>query len=348
MTLQNQTLQAFSAGRPPEPDRFGNRVTIDLRLPSGERVSPDDFPIVKAIIGHEVTRGLECVVRRSDDRLVPLLVSAAPILTSTGTLAGAAMVFQDISALKELERLREEWASIVAHDLRQPISAIALRSSLLLRGGLSDRQRNEVRQINSAAQRLNRMASDLMDASLVDSRRLRVSTERLDLGQLLRDVVERVSLDTARVTIRTPSDYHLFIRGDAQRIEQIVTNLLSNASKYRAPETDIGVELRDADGNAEILVTNHGAGIPPEELPLVFDRFVRTRAARADRVQGLGLGLYIVKGLVAAHGGRIWAESVPGEVTTFHMAMPLDGPPVPASAASNSAAPPERHAKGAA
>ena len=346
VTMQNQALHALSAGRPPEHDRFGNAVTIDLRRSSGERVTPDEFPIVRALLGQGVTRAVEFVAHRSDDRPVPLLVSAAPIMTASGTLAGAAMVLQDISVLKELERLRQEWASVVAHDLRQPINAIMLRSSLLLRDGLSEKQRNEIRRINAAAQLLNRMASDLMDASLVDSHRLCVNKDRLDLGQLLRDVVERMSVDTERMTVNTPPGFHLFVRGDAQRLEQIVTNLLSNASKYRAPATGIQVELIEADGNAEIRVTNHGAGIPPDELPLVFDRFARTRGAMADRVQGLGLGLYIVKGLVAAHGGRIWAESVPGAVTTFHVAIPLDGPPVPASAANS--APPEQHVRGAA
>jgi light-regulated signal transduction histidine kinase (bacteriophytochrome) len=111
--------------------------------------------------------------------MLPVLVSAAPILTATGMLAGAVMVLQDISALKELERRREEWASIVTHDLRQPIGVIALRSSLLLRTSLSDDQRDAVRQINASAQRLARMASDLMDASLLESHRLHVNTDRL-------------------------------------------------------------------------------------------------------------------------------------------------------------------------
>jgi signal transduction histidine kinase/DNA-binding response OmpR family regulator len=328
VTLENRSLQGLANAMAPVSDRFGNHVTIDLRLPTGERLTPDEFPIVKAMVGREVTWGQELLARRADDRLVCLLVSAAPIVTATGTLAGAAMVLQDISALKELDRRREEWASIVTHDLRQPISVIALRSSLLLRTSLSDDQRESVRQINALSQRLGRMTSDLMDASLLESHRLRISTGRLDLGQLLHDVVDRVPLNAPRTTMRTPPDRHLFVHGDAHRLEQVVTNLLLNAEKYRAPNTVIAVELKDVDRNAEILVTNRGPGIPPDELPLLFERFARSREAKGSTVKGLGLGLYIAKGLVKAHGGQIWAESIRGDVTTFHVTIPLDGPPV--------------------
>jgi signal transduction histidine kinase len=176
------------------------------------------------------------------------------------------------------------------------------------------------------------MTSDLMDASLLETRRLQVALERLDLCQFLRDVVQRVPPGAPRTKLRLPSDCQLFIRGDAQRLEQVLANILSNAVKYGAPETDIFLEARRANGNAEILVTNRGAGIPPDALPLLFERFFRSRAAETGTTRGLGLGLYIARGIVEAHKGHIWAESVPGGVTTFHIVIPLDGPPLPAEA----------------
>jgi len=331
VTVENQALRVITNVRPPAPDRFGNLMTIDLRRPSGEPVAPDDMPIVKAMVDREIIWGEEFIGRRIDDRLMPFLVSAAPILTADKKPAGAMMVFQDISTLKELERTREEWATIIAHDLRQPISVIALRSALLQRARLSDQQLHDVRQIHASAEHLSRMTSDLMDASLLETRRMQVTLERLDLCQFLRDVVQRVPVGAGRIRIQAPSDARLFIKGDAQRLEQVLTNLLSNAVKYGAPETDIGLELRSAHGNAEILVTNLGAGIPPDDLSILFDRYVRSRAANTGTTRGLGLGLYIARGLVEAHKGHIWAESVPG-VTTFHVVIPLDGPPAPAEA----------------
>jgi signal transduction histidine kinase len=245
-----------------------------------------------------------------------------------GKRGGAAMVLEDISAIKELERTREEWASIVAHDLRQPISIITLRSALLLRTSLNDEQREDVQQIRSAVNRLNRMASDLMDAALLESHRMQVTLARLDLGQLLHDVVARVPRAARRAKVRTPREHHVYIKGDAHRLEQVVANLLSNAVKYGTPDTEILVELTYGDRQANVVVVNRGPGIPPEELPLVFDRYVRSHRSRAQAATGLGLGLYIAKGLVQAHGGRIWAESIPNDVTRFHISIPLDGPPV--------------------
>lgn len=250
--------------------------------------------------------------------------------------AGATMIVQVVSTLKELEHLREEWASVVAHDLQQPISVIVLRSDLLLHEGLTETQTEDVREVRSAAKRLSRMVNDLMDASLLETSRMRITLDRLDLGQLVRAVVERDPDAAARTDVRTPIDSRLFVKGDEQRLEQVVTNLLSNALKYGAPETQIGLDVRDAGGYAEVLVTNRGPGIPGDELPFLFERYFRSRAARTSGTKGSGLGLYIAKGLVEAHGGRIWAESTPAETTTFHFTVPLDGPPMPTPVLSSS------------
>lgn len=228
-----------------------------------------------------------------------------------------------------LDRTREEWASIVAHDLRQPLSTIVVRSTMLQRTTLSDGQRTDVQHIRTSADRLSRMVSDLTDAALLESGHLSVTFERLDLVALLRDTVQRVPAAPSRVDFEAPRDRRVFVKGDAQRLEQVVTNLLTNAVKYGAPGTPIDVDLTWAHGYAEFDVTNRGQGIPLDEIELVFERYVRSRETAARKTKGLGVGLYICKGLVEAHGGRIWADSVPGDLTTFHVRLPLDGPPVP-------------------
>ena len=235
------------------------------------------------------------------------------------------------AAQEELDRTREEWSSIVAHDLRQPISTIALRSSMLQRTALSDGQRVDVQHIRTSADRLSRMVSDLMDAALVETGHLSVTLERLDLTELLRDAVQRVPAAAPLTELNLP-DCRVFIKGDAQRLEQVVTNLLTNGVKYGTPGAPIDLELTCDDRNAEFAVINRGQGIPRDELVRVFERYVRSREAAARKTKGLGLGLYICKGLVEAHHGRIWAESVPGDVTVFRVRIPLDGPPLPAAA----------------
>lgn len=234
------------------------------------------------------------------------------------------------AALKELQRLREEWASIIAHDLQQPINAIALRSGLLLRGNLDDAQRGDARRILAMTLRLGRMVNDLTDASLLETNHLSLNLARLELGAVLREAVDRLPEAASRIRVRTPAGRPLLVRGDAGRLEQVIANLLTNAVKYGAAHTEILLSASEAAGCAEISVTNRGAGIPPEELPTVFERYVRAHAAQASAKKGAGLGLYIAKGLVEAHGGRIWVTSAAGE-TCFHFTVPLEaaGPSLP-------------------
>jgi signal transduction histidine kinase len=325
VTVANGFIRSLAASETRGTDRFGNRLTVDLRRPSGEPLPPDDLPIVRALVERVTTQGQELVARRADGRIVPLLVSAAPIRKSNGEPAGATMILQDASTFKELERLREEWASIVAHDLQQPVHAILLRSDLLAAGPLGEEQAEDVRQIRITVERLGRMVNDLLDASQLEAHRLRIFAERLDIGELAREIVGRFP-HASRIRLQAPEALRLFVQGDAQRLEQVVSNLLSNAVKYGAPDAAIQLDVTSADGHAKVSVTNNGPGIPADELPYLFERYARSRAARASAATGLGLGLYIAKGLIEAHGGRIWAESTPGR-TTFQFTVPLDGPP---------------------
>ena len=323
VAVESRCLQGLSAGEPFARDRFGNRVTIDLHRPWGDRVVPDHSPIVRAITHNETTRATEFAARRADGESVPVIVSAAPIRSAGGTLAGAAMIVRDISARRAFDRLREEWASLIVHDLQQPLSAIVLRSDLLLGSDLSAKQRDAVGGIRGMALRLSSMVNDLNDSSQLESSRMRVNAARLDLGAVAREVIGRVPGAASRTTLRLPAGRELFVKGDADRLEQVMTNLLSNAVKYSAADTEIVLELSQRDGHAEVVVRNYGPGIPADELPRLFDRYMRSRTIRREGPKGLGLGLYIAKGLVQAHGGRIWADSAVNR-TTFHFTIPLD------------------------
>ncbi|HEY7236330.1 MAG TPA: ATP-binding protein [Gemmatimonadaceae bacterium] len=169
---------------------------------------------------------------------------------------------------------------------------------------------------------LTRMVNDLLDMSLVDAGHLQLERHWLDPEAMVREVVERLSYlmrGRARIHVSGPP---VSVWIDRMRIEQVLGNLLSNAVKYGEPDTEIAVRLTRREADIELAVSNQGRGISPEEMPHLFDRFVRSRTARRSGVEGLGLGLYIAKGLVEAHGGRIWAESVPGKTTTFHIVLP--------------------------
>ena len=224
---------------------------------------------------------------------------------------------------------RDGFISLVAHDLRTPLGTVETGVTLLERlppgEHASEREERVVRAIHSSVRTMRKIVSDLLDASRIESQRLSVSRERLELGPLLLRAVEWAPAEAMRGhTLRLEPQGPLApVLADPVRVEQVLTNLLSNAGKYSYPESEIVLEARCDGRVVTISVTNLGPGIPAHDLPRVFARHYRTSAAESGHVPGLGLGLYIARGLVEAHGGRIWAESEAGGRTTFRFTLPV-------------------------
>lgn len=312
-------------GRPLAPEAGRPQYVGQICQPDGEPLALEELPSSTALQGH-ATRSVELLIVRPDGRRIPILVNAAPVRDHDGRVTAAVVVYEDISSLKELERLREEWTTIIAHDLRQPVTVITGYAGILARLAQQHpapaEEKTGTQHILSSAHQLNRMISDLLDVSRLEAGRLDLQRQRVDLPALVHQVVER----TAEVTRGHPVRVSVLgdvppVEADPGRIEQVLGNLLSNAAKYGYPEKEILVEVERHEGEVKMAVTNQGLGIAREDLPGVFDRFHRTRQAEAGPVGGLGLGLFLAKGLVEAHGGRIWVESTPGESTTFRFTL---------------------------
>ncbi|HEX9285094.1 MAG TPA: ATP-binding protein, partial [Nitrospirales bacterium] len=180
-----------------------------------------------------------------------------------------------------------------------------------------------VQSIVDATRRLDRMISDLLDVSRLGAGRLAIERVYVDVAALLQRVVEQFARDGEHTIELEVKEDLTAVHADPERLEQVLANLISNALKYREPDTPILVTASERSGEIEIAVTNTGAGISAEEVPALFTRFYRAGSATSSGVPGLGLGLYIAKELVHAHGGRVWAESVPGEETTFRFTLPM-------------------------
>lgn len=245
-----------------------------------------------------------------------------------GQIIGINGTIADITHIKELERLREEWTAMIAHDLRQPIGVISMASEVLpeLREGKREDEQAMLQRIQLATHTLKRMVDDLMDMSLLEAHRLKLEQRRTDPEVLVHETVERLpQAAVARINIHENGP-RVSVSVDPMRIEQVLGNVLSNAVKYGDPKAAIEVRLERTASEVEIAVTNYGRGIEPGDLLRLFDRFVRSTTTEGSDAHGLGLGLYISKGIVEAHGGRMWADSVPGKTTTFHFTLPATMP----------------------
>ncbi|WP_437781006.1 PAS domain-containing protein [Sorangium sp. So ce1097] len=315
----NQRTQELA--RTTSPDELGGAAC--LRLPDGQPLPPSECPAMRALRG-EVTTARELSLRRADGGILAVLMSAGPIVGDNGKLLGAVLSFEDITRLKELERLKDEWMSVVAHDLKQPVTTIiGYAAQLERRPHVADAVKARAGHILASASRLGRMVSDLTDISRIESRRLAIERGPVDLPALVQAVVERTEGDTAGhpVDIEIRGEIPV-VSADAGRVEQVLSNLLSNAAKYGDPGTPIKVRLEKRGAAVETSIWNRGRTIPPEEMPLLFERFFRGRA-KEERVVGLGLGLYIAKGLIEAHGGAIWVECPGDGDTAFYFTLPV-------------------------
>jgi PAS domain S-box-containing protein len=324
--IENRSMQVFSRATGLR-DPLDQPVRYELCAVNGQPVAPAEQPQALALVNGITTIGQELALRHPDGRLVPMLVSAAPVFDAEGRRSGAVTIYQDISTLKELERLREEWSSIVAHDLRQPVGVILLEAEAIARmfeRGQLEQGPKVIERIRRSTGRLNAMIDDLLDVSRIEARRLQLQRVETDLASLMDDAVGRLS----SLAPGHPVEFHAGVRPapvlvDSLRFEQVLGNLISNAAKYGQASERISIEL-DASGDEYIItVINSGCAIAPAEIPKLFQRFWRSEGIRGSSAPGLGLGLYISKGLVEAHGGRIWAENISGERTAFHFTIPM-------------------------
>jgi signal transduction histidine kinase len=227
--------------------------------------------------------------------------------------------------MEGLERLRRELVANVSHELKTPISALRARLENLL-DGVERPDRELLSAMLQQSERLSRLVDQLLDLSRLESGDVPLSIEPVPLAPLVDEVVAevRVARPDRSLVVRNevPADLPP-LRADRERIHQVLFNLLDNAFRFTPSGGTVTVRAHREDGACEVAVEDTGPGIPPEHLPLVFERFYRVDPARSREDGGTGIGLAIARSVVEAHGGRIWAESIPGRGSTFRFLLPL-------------------------
>ena len=226
---------------------------------------------------------------------------------------------------KKAVQVREDFLSIASHELKTPLTPLALRLAALERK-LEQGEHVDLSLVRRSRRQLARMTSlinDLLDASRIEAGRLSLHPRPTRLEALVAHAVSALGSDGGRGRIETECEPGLLVRADPDRLEQVLVNLLENALKYSPAGQQVKVRLQARGDVALLSVQDHGIGIPREEQAHLFDRFFRARNVSSHSFGGLGLGLYISRDIVERHGGRIWVESEVGDGATFYVALPL-------------------------
>ena len=291
-----------------------------------EAIRHHEVAAIAARVGTE-SAVLEHEVRLESPTLRVLQISAVALRDAAGAAAGAVLVFHDVTRLRELEGVRQDFVANVSHELRTPLSLIKSTAETLLDGAKDDPAvaTRFLEIIDKHANRLTLLIDDLLLLARLDSGRIELKLQPLELRDAAQDSLDDFAIMArARgVTLDNTVPENLIARADPERLRQVLSNLIDNAIKYGRPEGRVTLGGRAlGEGRVELSVRDDGPGIPAEAKGRIFERFYRVDKARSREQGGTGLGLAIVKNVVQAHGGEVRVESAPGAGTTFFLTLP--------------------------
>jgi len=280
---------------------------------------------VLGVLGTELSQQ-EKYLLPEQRNLLEALAGLAALAIGRLKFAGEA---QKIRNLEESERLSSTLYNSISHDLRTPLSSIIGAVTSLLDGDgiyTPDQHRSLLQNIKHGALRMNRLVSNLLDMARLESGLIKLHREWYDIQDIIGVVLRQYEgiLDQRPLNINIPPDLPL-LEADSALIEQVFANILDNAVKYSPPNSEISITVDKKDDEMQITVADKGKGLPPEHEDKVFDKFYRMHSP--GYVSGTGLGLSICKGIIEAHGGRIWAKNRPGGGELFIFTLPLKEPP---------------------
>ena len=324
-SLNREALRIVDSLRNPDqtPENLLHMVTF--RRADRQAVSLREFPLAELLSVGETVRAEEIVLEVPDGREITVLLNATPILSDGGVVESVVVTMQDMADVEELERLRADFLGMVSHELRAPLTSIKGSAATLL-GSSTELDPAVVRQfvriIEEQADHMNDLVTDLLDVARIETGTLPVNPEPSEVAVLVDRARSAFISASGRNKLAIDLEMDLpLVMVDRRRIAQVLGNLLSNAARHSPESEIIRVTAVREDVYVAVSVADEGRGIPAESLPYLFRKFSRVQAE--EQGGGTGLGLAICKGIVEAHGGRIWAESEgPGLGARFTFTLP--------------------------
>jgi PAS domain S-box-containing protein len=294
-------------------DRLGNELGLQ------------DSPILQAFAGQMVVNR-EMIISARDGQRFDVSVAASCVRSSKGEPTSGILTVRDITRERQQEEQRSTFISVISHELQTPIAIIKGYASTLTRTDATfDREslRSRLQAVEEEADRLNKLVGNLLYASRIQAGGLQMELATLDLSNLVQKVTHRLQVKSPGVTVKVNLPPNLpTVMADRDRIEEVLENLLDNAVKYSPDKPVVTVVCRATGDEVIVSVSDAGMGISLREQEQIFDRFYRVGNAMTNSLQGAGLGLYICRAIVEAHGGRIWVESALHQGSTFLFSLP--------------------------
>jgi signal transduction histidine kinase len=325
VVLHNPALMRLLGIRHDATDPFPISDIIDdqeliqtiVRIHSGESAE-NEFITQESRIGDKTLRAISGPAFGVDRRVFLVVV-------------GTVTVLEDITAFKQLDQMKSSFVNMVAHELRSPLASIRQINNVLmdgLAGEMTGRQRELVERGSRKIDALLALINDLLDVAKIEAGKLVEHRRPTDIAPIIRETAELMEprAEEQGVSLKVRCEKIGPVQTDSKRMEELIGNLISNAINYSPDGGEVTVTASARGKWIELRVQDTGVGIPPEELPRIFDQFYRIRHPKTRKVVGTGLGLSIVKAIVEAHNGTIDVESVPDRGTTFRVMLPVFEP----------------------
>ncbi|TMB10861.1 MAG: HAMP domain-containing protein [Deltaproteobacteria bacterium] len=316
----------------------------ELQIQAGERpltrIDPDLRDAIEKVRAHVVAgkgpylpRGLEEALHVRDRRLLP---RATPLYSEEGAVAGATIVLQDVTRLVRFDELKNDLVATVAHEFRTPLTSLRMAIHILLEGtvgAVSEKQADLLQAAREDCERLQDIVDDLLDLARIQAGKVEVQPAAISAKSLVEGALANRSAAASAAKIQLAAEVGepvLPVLADAERIALVLDNLIGNAVRHSAPGSTVVVRAQPQHDSVRFEVEDHGEGIPAEYRSRIFEKFFRVPGTKGE---GIGLGLYLAREIVLAHGGDMGVESEPGKGSRFWFTLPVPGRSVRASAA---------------